>query len=66
MQIFLNGETKELFQETSLQNLIEDLDLKEKRIAIELNCSVIKRKDWPEVVLKAGDKLEIVHFVGGG
>lgn len=66
MEIVLNGEIKEISSETSLQLLIENLSLKKERVAIELNRSVIKKKDWPEVLLKEGDQLEIVHFVGGG
>lgn len=66
MQIVLNGELKEISSDTSLQLLIENLALKQERVAIELNRSVIKKKDWPEVLLKDGDQLEIVHFVGGG
>ncbi|KAF0249843.1 MAG: sulfur carrier protein [bacterium] len=66
MQILLNGETKEISGQISLQALVENLELKEGRIAIELNHFVVKRKDWPSVILQDGDQLELVHFVGGG
>ncbi len=66
MQIILNGEKKEFSEPLSLQKLVEDLQLNQQRVAIELNHLIVKRKDWPEVLLQEGDKLEIVHFVGGG
>ncbi len=66
MQILLNGETKEISGQISLQALVENLELKEGRIAIELNQFVVKRKDWYSVILQDGDRLEVVHFVGGG
>ncbi|MBI4854310.1 MAG: sulfur carrier protein ThiS [Acidobacteria bacterium] len=66
MQILLNGDKKEFPQNLSLQSLVDSLALRQERIAVELNHSVIKRKDWPNVILKDGDQLEVVHFVGGG
>lgn len=66
MQILLNGEKKEFFESLSLQTLVENLQLKPERVAIELNRLIIKRKDWPSIILQEGDQLEIVHFVGGG
>lgn len=66
MQILLNGEIKEISQNISLQQLIETLVLKQERVAIERNRFVVKRKDWPNVVVQEGDQIEIVQFVGGG
>jgi thiamine biosynthesis protein ThiS len=66
MQICLNGEVKEIAEQISLQQLVHNLELKQERVAVELNRSVIKRKDWPSVTLQDGDQLEVVHFVGGG
>lgn len=66
MQILLNGEKKEFFESLSLQTLVENLQLNPQRVAIELNRLIIKRKDWPSIILQEGDQLEIVHFVGGG
>ncbi|MBK7992718.1 MAG: sulfur carrier protein ThiS [Blastocatellia bacterium] len=66
MQIVLNGEKKEISENISLKQLIDRLELKQERVALELNKTVARRKDWAEIMLKDGDQLEIVHFVGGG
>jgi sulfur carrier protein len=64
--ITLNGETREVPEEIILDGLIELLRLPRKRVAVELNESVVRRAEWPSTTVKDGDKLEIVHFVGGG
>ncbi|MBC7932809.1 MAG: sulfur carrier protein ThiS, partial [Rubrivivax sp.] len=56
MQIKLNGETKEVVDGTTLQALIEQLDLAPERLAIEHNFDVVRRADWPGVKLKEGDR----------
>ncbi|HEX3558622.1 MAG TPA: sulfur carrier protein ThiS [Pyrinomonadaceae bacterium] len=66
MQIKLNGETKELTDGTTLQRLVEQLSLAPERLAVELNYEVIRRSEWPHAALSEGDRVEIVHFVGGG
>ena len=66
MQVFLNGQTKEVPEHCSLQELVESLDLKADRLAIELNHEIVRRQDWSDMRLRTGDQLEIVHFVGGG
>jgi thiamine biosynthesis protein ThiS len=64
--ITLNGETRKVPEEIILDGLIELLRLPRKRVAIELNESVVRRAEWPSTTVRDGDKLEIVHFVGGG
>jgi len=66
MQIKLNGEAKELEDGTTLQRLVEQLALAPDRLAVELNYEVVRRAEWPRVALSEGDRVEIVHFVGGG
>ena len=66
MNITLNGEIKELEQPVSLDRLLELFSLPSQRIAVELNREVVRRKDWENVTVKADDRIEIVHFVGGG
>jgi sulfur carrier protein len=66
MKITLNGEIRELESEVSLDRLLELLSLPHQRIAIELNREVVRKKDWPNVVVKEADRIEVVHFVGGG
>ncbi len=66
MHITVNGEARRLDSETTLSTLLENLDLKAKLIAIELNGRVIARAEWPTTRLTEADRIEIVHFVGGG
>ncbi len=51
---------------SSLEDLVRQLSLQPVRIAIELNRNVARRNEWANVILKEGDRIEIVHFVGGG
>ena len=66
MQVEINGEKREVEEQMTLRELIESLALVPERLAIELNHSVVRRADWPQTTLKDGDRIEIVHFVGGG
>ena len=66
MRILINGEAKECEEGIPLSALIELLELPPQRIAIELNREVVRRADWNRTVLRNEDRLEIVHFVGGG
>ena len=66
MQIKLNGETKDVADGTTLLSLVEQLSLAPERLAVELNHEVIRRAEWHAVTLSDGDRVELVHFVGGG
>jgi sulfur carrier protein len=66
MQIVINGEDKEISSPATLRDLIQKLDLKEDRIAVELNREIVRRDRWAQTQLQAKDQLEIVQFVGGG
>ena len=66
MKVFINGETKEIVGEVSLIELLENFSLPHERIAVELNKEVVRKKDWQNILVKDADKIEIVHFVGGG
>jgi len=66
INVSLNGETHQVSAEMSLDQLLELFSLPSQRIAVELNRSVIRRADWPQTVIYEGDKIEVVHFVGGG
>ena len=69
MQLVINGQNRE-FPELSaganVFDLIALLGLKNDRVAIEQNGEIVSRSAWENVVVRSGDKLEIVHFVGGG
>ena len=66
MRIQVNGEPREVDDNLSLPELIASLSLKPEQIAIELNRKVIRRLEWPGTTLRDDDRVEIVHFVGGG
>ena len=66
MKVFVNGELREVDSEIALAELIKELDLPAARIAIELNREVVRRSEWGSTILKDEDRIEIVHFVGGG
>lgn len=66
MEVFINGEKRQINQQFSLFELLNELNLPTERIAIELNKEVIRKKDWQSINVKDADKIEIVHFVGGG
>ena len=66
MRVFVNGEEKDFCAVISLADFIEKLDLPAARIAIELNREVVRRSNWGSTMLHDDDRIEIVHFVGGG
>ncbi|HEX8638920.1 MAG TPA: sulfur carrier protein ThiS [Pyrinomonadaceae bacterium] len=66
MQITINGEKRELSGNLTIVKMLENLGLPADRIAVELNREVIRKKDWESVRLNDADKIEIIHFVGGG
>jgi thiamine biosynthesis protein ThiS len=66
LQIQLNGEVQEVTEGCSLSELVQLLSLKPEQIAIELNREVIRRSEWANTTLQPEDKVEVVHFVGGG
>ena len=66
MRVYVNGESKEVSGTPSLAELIKELELPAARIAVELNRVVVRRSEWGNTILREGDQIEIVHFVGGG
>ena len=66
MKLQINGEARDFIGPLSLISLIEQLGMKQDRVAIELNRNIVARELWAETPLGEGDRLEIVHFVGGG
>lgn len=66
MVITLNGERYELAQPMTVSALLARLDIDFRRVAIEHNLEIIKRRTFESVVVKEGDRLEIVNAVGGG
>ncbi len=66
IQIQVNGELRQIAAGVTMAALVAQLELAQERLAIELNLDILPRPCWTETVLCEGDKLEIVHFVGGG
>ena len=66
MKLQINGEIKTYNPPLTLAGLISDMGLKSDRVAVELNSTIVSRDLWLETNLNDGDRLEIVHFVGGG
>lgn len=64
--ITLNGEPFELDQPLSVTDLLARLAIDPRRVAVEHNLTILKRHAFPSVVLREGDQVEIVNFVGGG
>ncbi len=66
MEVVVNGNPREVDPKTSITELVSILNLPADRIAVELNRKVVRRVDWSRTWLNDGDRVEIVHFVGGG
>src|SRR5262245_8194000 len=66
MLLHLNGEPREFPGDLTVATLVERLGMKPDRVAVELNLEIVPRSNWQATALKDGDRLEVVHFVGGG
>lgn len=66
MQIFFNGEPREVEQGITVAVLLAELDLKPRYVAVEVNLDLVPRDRHQEFVLQEGDRLEVVTLVGGG
>jgi len=66
MKLQINGDERDFSSPLSLASLLEQMGLKADRVAVELNRKIVARDQWASTGLTEGDRLEIVHFVGGG
>ncbi|HTZ95539.1 MAG TPA: sulfur carrier protein ThiS [Terriglobales bacterium] len=66
MKLQINGDDREFADSLTLAALLGELGMKADRVAVELNREIVPRPQWAETNLCDGDRLEIVHFVGGG
>jgi thiamine biosynthesis protein ThiS len=66
MRVVLNGEPREVPGTLTVADLVAELGLLERRIAVELNRDILARERYATQPLRDGDVIEIVHFVGGG
>jgi len=66
MKLKLNGTVSEFQEGTTVAGLLKNLQIEPARVAVEVNLEIIKKQDYQKYVLKNGDSIEIVNFVGGG
>ena len=66
IKIRVNGKVNSISEKTSLLKLLNDLKIPLKKVAIEMNNKIIDKKKLNKIYLKKNDKIEIVHFIGGG
>ena len=66
MIVHINGEKREIATDLSVEQLLKELGIRPGRVVVELNRDIVSREAHDTTLLKEGDKIEIVHFVGGG
>ena len=65
-KIQLNGSPYKINVNTNLNELLNKLKIKKNKVAVELNGTIVEKNKYPKVILNKGDRIEIVHFIGGG
>ena len=66
IEIKVNGKIKHITENYKISDLVKDLKIPLKKVAIELNQEIMDKKKIGKIILKKDDKIEIVHFIGGG
>jgi sulfur carrier protein len=66
MILIINGNSTEVKEGLTVEGLLKELDIEPGRVAVEVNVNIIKKVNYKECLLKDGDSVEIVNFVGGG
>jgi len=66
LKIVVNGENKELTEQTTLEELIRQLGVRKETVVAEVNRQIIQMDKRPEIKLSDGDQVELIQFVGGG
>ena len=66
IKIKINGKINKIDDKTKLSDLVKNLKIPLKKVAIELNREIVDKKNLDKINLKVNDKIEIVHFIGGG
>ena len=66
MTLIINGETKEFSDDSTLQNIITNLQIENKVMAAAVNMNIVKKDEWSSFIPKNDDKIELLQFVGGG
>lgn len=66
IKVTLNGEEKEIRKDITIFDLVQDLELDIKKIAVEKDLEIVNPDEFKKVILDEGSRIEIVHFIGGG
>jgi len=64
--ITINGKQTEFLEKQTVQDFLYSKDLEPQKVVVELNTKILSHEEWQETILKDGDSLEIISFVGGG
>jgi thiamine biosynthesis protein ThiS len=66
IKIWVNGEPKHIAPNQSVSGLLGSLNIASDRVAVELNKSIVRSRDWEKTIVPNGSQIEVVEFVGGG
>jgi thiamine biosynthesis protein ThiS len=66
MQVMLNGEARDVRDGSTVAQLLDELAIGRERVAVEMNLAIVPKSEYDSRTLVGGDRIEIVHFVGGG
>jgi len=66
IEVVVNGEPRQIPEGFSVDRLLVWMEIDPSRVAVERNLTIARKADWPATRIEAGDRLEIVWFVGGG
>jgi thiamine biosynthesis protein ThiS len=66
LTIVVNGNQTDIPDSSTISDLIKQLGLNPERVAVERNRKIVRRAEWSSTAISEGDRLEVVHFVGGG
>jgi len=66
MEIIVNGEARNIKNGATVLELLNELQVKEKTMAVAINMEIVKKEQWAKQKIQEGDRVELLHFVGGG
>ena len=66
MLVTINGEARNLNGQLSIRDLLKELQVEEKIVALSINANLVKRDTWDSTLIKENDKIELLQFMGGG
>jgi len=66
MNLIINGENRNIKDNWTINDILKDLKIEDKVMAVAVNMEIVKKENWSNYIPKDGDKIEFLHFVGGG